>query len=110
VDGWLAGLIDRMRAGHAVVAAAFDGDQIAVCSGQHNPIGETTEIVAVGTLPSMRRRGYAAAVTSTLVADARARGIDTIFLSAGDENVARIYARIGFRLIGTAIIAEATAS
>ncbi len=97
-----------MRAGRAVVAAAFDGDSIAVCSGQHNPIEQTTEIVGVGTLPSVRRQGYAAAVTSALVADAQARGIETIFLSAGDEDVARIYARIGFRPIGTAIIAEAT--
>jgi ribosomal protein S18 acetylase RimI-like enzyme len=110
VDGWLAGLVERMRAGRAVVAAAFDGDSIAVCSGQHNPIGQTTEIVAVGTLPSVRRQGYAAAVTSELVADAQTRGIDTIFLSAGDEDVARIYARIGFRLIGTALIAEAPAN
>ena len=62
-DGWLAGLVERMRAGRAVVAAAFEGDSIAVCSGQHNPIEQTTEIVGVGTLPAVRRRGYAAAVT-----------------------------------------------
>ncbi|WP_220182837.1 hypothetical protein [Sphaerisporangium album] len=30
-------------------------------------------------------------VTAVLVADARARGIETVFLSAGDDDVARVY-------------------
>ena len=109
-DGWLLALAERMRAGRAVVVAAVETDDTgaasAVGSGQHNPIDRTTEIVGVGTLPSVRRRGLAHAVTSALVADARARGIDTIFLSAGDEQIARIYSRIGFRRIGTALTAE----
>jgi ribosomal protein S18 acetylase RimI-like enzyme len=109
-DGWLLALADRMRAGRAVVVAAVETDDNgtgrAVCSGQHNPIDRTTEIVGVGTLPSVRRRGLAHAVTSALVADAQAHGIDTIFLSAGDEEIARIYSRIGFRRIGTALAAE----
>jgi ribosomal protein S18 acetylase RimI-like enzyme len=115
-DGWLAALAARMRAGQAVVAAAFlsefgdSADPIAVSSGQHNPIATTTEIVGVGTLPSVRRRGYAHAVTQVLVDDALGREIDTIFLSAGDEDVARIYQRIGFRRIGTALVAEPAAS
>jgi hypothetical protein len=32
--------------------------------------------------------------------------VQTIFLSASDAAVARVYARIGFREIGTAMIAE----
>jgi hypothetical protein len=32
--------------------------------------------------------------------------VETVFLSASDHAVAPIYARIGFREIGTAIIAE----
>jgi predicted GNAT family acetyltransferase len=32
--------------------------------------------------------------------------VEIIFLSANDEAVARVYARIGFREIGTAMIAE----
>jgi predicted GNAT family acetyltransferase len=47
-----------------------------------------------------------AAVTALLAADARERGVQTVFLSASDDAVARIYARIGFRRIGTAMIAE----
>lgn len=120
VDGWLVALAHRIAAGHTVVAAAFDrldpadpldgpdtdGDRLAVASGQHNPVAATTEIVGVGTLPVARRRGLAQVVTRVLVAHARSSGIETIFLSAGDDDVARIYSRIGFRRIGTALIAQ----
>lgn len=41
-----------------------------------------------------------------LVRDAVASGIHTIFLSAGDEAIARVYGRLGFRRIGTAGAAE----
>ncbi|MGW2995109.1 GNAT family N-acetyltransferase [Streptomyces sp. NPDC001193] len=60
----------------------------------------------MGTLPAARRRGLGHAVTAVLVADARSRGIETVFLSAGDGDVARIYARLGFRTVATALIAE----
>lgn len=65
-----------------------------------------SEIVGVGTLPAARRRGLASSVTAALVADARERGVDTVFLSAGDDDVARMYARLGFRRVATALIAE----
>ncbi|GAA3193395.1 GNAT family N-acetyltransferase [Actinocorallia longicatena] len=95
----------RMRAGVTVLAAATENG-VALCSGQHQPVGTVSEIVGVGTLPSRRREGMAYAVTAVLVADARARGVETIFLSAGDADVARMYGRLGFRTIGTALIAE----
>ncbi len=96
----------RMRDGLTVVAAAVE-DGVAVCSGRHQPVRTTSEIVAVGTLPSRRRRGLGAAVTAALIADAVAKGVTTVFLSAGDDDVARIYGRLGFRTVGTAMIAEA---
>ncbi|MFJ4848266.1 MULTISPECIES: GNAT family N-acetyltransferase [unclassified Streptomyces] len=104
----LAAAEARVKDGLTVHAAAVDGTT-ALCAGQYNPVGEVCEIVAVGTLPSARRRGLALAVTSVLVAHARARGMGTVFLSAGDEDVARIYGRIGFRRVGTALIAEPAA-
>ena len=64
----------------------------------------------MGVLPADRRKGLGAAVTALLAADARDRGVEIIFLSASDEAVARIYARIGFREIGTAMIAEPPAA
>ncbi|MER8188311.1 GNAT family N-acetyltransferase [Kitasatospora sp. NPDC094015] len=108
-DPALTRIADRMRAGLTVTAAAFAPDGTAVCSGMHQPVGEVTELVGIGTLPTARRQGLGLAVTACLVADARARGAGTVFLSAGDEDVARIYGRVGFRRIATALIAEPAA-
>ncbi|WP_457031610.1 GNAT family N-acetyltransferase [Kitasatospora sp. P5_F3] len=105
-DGTAARIAGRVRDGLSVVAAAFGPDGTALCGGQHLPVGPVSEVVGIGTLPSARRQGLGYAVTSVLVADARARGVETVFLSAGDQDVARIYARVGFRPVGTALIAE----
>ncbi|MDJ0385776.1 GNAT family N-acetyltransferase [Streptomyces sp. G-G2] len=94
-----------LASGRTGLAAAVRGGAV-LCSGQYNPVGGTAEVVGVGTLPSARRQGLAQAVTQALVADALARGVRTVFLSAGDEDVARMYGRIGFRRVGTALIAE----
>ena len=64
------------------------------------------EITGVGVLPSDRRQGLGAAVTALLAAIALGRGAETVFLSASDEAVARVYAGIGFTDIGIAMIAE----
>jgi ribosomal protein S18 acetylase RimI-like enzyme len=96
---------DRMVRGITVTVAAFDGDE-PVSVGSHQPVGRATEVVGVATIPAYRRRGIGAAVTAELVRDALRRGVETIFLSAGDEDIARVYRRLGFRLIGTAGAAE----
>ncbi|MFD9522928.1 GNAT family N-acetyltransferase [Streptomyces sp. NPDC059979] len=95
----------KLAAGSTVLASAVR-DGVVLCSGQYNPVGDVVEVVGVGTLPSARRQGLALGVTAALVAEARARGARTVFLSAGDEAVARVYARIGFRRVATALIAE----
>jgi ribosomal protein S18 acetylase RimI-like enzyme len=96
---------DRLLSGRTCMAAAFvDGQPVAV--GSHQPIGDVSEIVGVGTLPTYRRRGIAAALTDFLVEDALKRGVRMIFLSADDAAVARVYASLGFRPAGTASIAE----
>ncbi|MEV5507195.1 GNAT family N-acetyltransferase [Streptomyces orinoci] len=103
--GWVRRTAGRMRAGLTVVAAAVT-DGTVLGSGQHQPVGPVSEIVGVGTLPSARRRGLAAAVTAELVHDARTRrGVTTVFLTAADDDIARGYARLGFRRVGTALIA-----
>lgn len=98
-------LRERLRAGRTVTAVAYDEDG-PLAAGSHQPVGEVTEIVGVATLPTARRRGLGTAVTAALVADARNRGIETIFLSAGSEDVARVYERVGFQHIATACIAS----
>ncbi|HWM37584.1 MAG TPA: GNAT family N-acetyltransferase [Streptomyces sp.] len=104
-DGSVELAAARILAGLACVAAAVEGRK-ALCAGQHQPVGTVSEIAGVGTLPTARRRGLALAVTAALTADARSRGVETVFFSAGDDDVARIYARLGFRRVATALIAE----
>jgi ribosomal protein S18 acetylase RimI-like enzyme len=96
---------DRAERGLTVTAVAFvDGEPVAV--GSHQPAESATEIVGVATLPAFRRTGLGAAVTSFLVGDAVDRGVRTVFLSAGDDAIARVYERVGFRRVGHAGAAE----
>ncbi|MFE4976858.1 GNAT family N-acetyltransferase [Kitasatospora sp. NPDC056651] len=104
-EGGTARIARRITDGLTAQAAALDAGTV-VCSGQYNPVGAVGEVVGVGTLPSARRRGLGLAVTAALVAHARANGVRTVFLSASDEDVARIYRRAGFRGFATALIAE----
>lgn len=64
------------------------------------------EITGIATIPAMRGRGIGASVVAALVGDARRRGADTIFLSAGSAEASRVYERVGFRRIGTACAAQ----
>jgi len=88
--------------------AAFGPDG-PLAAGSCQAVNGVAEITGVGVLPSSRRQGLGAAVTAVLAGDALDRGVDTVFLSASDNAVARIYARIGFGAIGTAMIAEPAA-
>ncbi|MFF5976818.1 GNAT family N-acetyltransferase [Streptomyces sp. NPDC012769] len=104
--GAAAQVAARIEAGLTRLAAALDPTGTALAAGQHQPVGPVTEVVGVGTRPGSRRRGLGLAVTATLVTDARTRGAETVFLTATDETVARLYARLGFRTVATALIAE----
>lgn len=95
----------RIRLGLTVMAVAGSDAEGPLCVGWHQPVGDTAEIVGVATLPSARRRGLAAALTARLVADAQERGVTTVFITAGSDDVARVYARVGFERVGTSCIA-----
>ena len=60
-------------------------------------------------LPAYRGQGLGAALSYVLARDALDRGATTVFCSAEDDDVARIYARVGFRRVATACIATAEA-
>jgi ribosomal protein S18 acetylase RimI-like enzyme len=98
-------LRERLRSGQSVLAAAFGPDG-PLAAGSCQAVGDVAEITGVGVLPADRRKGLGAAVTAALAADAVRRGVRTVFLSATDAAVARVYARTGFREIGVAMIAE----
>ena len=98
-DGsFLRGLLES---GTCAIAAFVDGKPVA--AGLHSPVGVTTEVAGVATAPEWQRKGLGGAVTSALVTDALTRGCTCIFLSAADESVARVYGRLGFVRVGTAL-------
>ena len=96
---------ERMRRGLSVSYVA-ESPAGPVGVGTHQPVDGVSEVVGVATLPAERRRGIAGAVTAALARDARDRGCGVVFLSAGDDDVARVYARLGFVRVATACIAE----
>lgn len=95
----------KLASGHVRMAGAFDGTGV-LGGGSHSPRGAVTELAGIAVLPRARARGVGAALTARLVQDAHSLGVRTVFLSAGDDRVAAIYARVGFRTIGTACVAE----
>ena len=96
----------RMLAGLTVAAAARVSGVVAAV-GWHQPLDGASEIVGVATLPAFRHRGLGTALTTALVVDALERGVDLVFLSADDDDVARVYAAVGFERVGTACAASA---
>lgn len=99
----LGGRIADGSAGFVAVADAVDG---VVASGSHVPIDGVTEVMGVATLPAYRRRSLAAQVVSRLLVDAADRGCTLALLSAADDDVARVYERVGFTRVGHAGAAE----
>ncbi|MET9299965.1 GNAT family N-acetyltransferase [Micromonospora aurantiaca] len=99
----------RVADGRRISVLAETPDEGALASGMAMRVDDVAEIAGVATLPSARQRGLGAAVTATLARELRAAGTDLIFLSAGSEDIARVYLRVGFRRIGTACIAEPAA-
>ena len=89
-----------LAAGRSVMFGAFDPELGAVGGGSHNPRGDVTEIVGVGVLPALRRRGIAGHLTWAWRRMRRSPGSAPLFMSAGSDDVARIYEGVGFRRVG----------
>ncbi|MEV4714200.1 GNAT family N-acetyltransferase [Micromonospora sp. NPDC049374] len=98
----------RIADGSRLSALAGTATEGPLASGMAMRVGEVAEIAGVATLPIARRRGFGAAVTATLARALLDTGTDLVFLSAGSEEIARVYLRVGFRRIGTACIASPT--
>lgn len=107
------GELERVRVRSAGVdymtAVAESPSEGILATGGIQRADDITEIIGVATLPSARNRGYASQLTATLAHRTLDTGATTVFLSATDDDVARLYSRVGFRRIGTACIAEPTA-
>ena len=98
--------LDLLSEGAVRMAVAESDEQGVLAVGRTLPIDGVTEVMGVATLPAARRCGLGTAVTRALTDDARALGVDTVFLTAGSPEVARIYSRLGFRQVATAYSAE----
>lgn len=99
-------VLDLLGQGAVRMAVAESETQGVLAVGRTLPIDGVSEVMGVATLPSARRRGLGAAVTRALTDDARALGVGTVFLTASSPEVARVYARVGFRQVATAFSAE----
>lgn len=99
-------VLELIADGAALVAVAISGCDGVVATGRAMPVGDVAEIVGVATLPTARRRGLGALVTAVLVRAVRDRGVGTVFLTAGSEDVARVYSGVGFVRVGTGLAAE----
>lgn len=99
----------RIADGRSVLMAAMWGERV-LAVGSHHPVvvqdEVISEIVGVATLSDYRGRGLGAAITAALVADAR-QECSLVFLSAGDDDSARVYERVGFAQVGTTCLASA---
>jgi len=101
-------LRERIAAGRTVMMVAVEnGRPVAV--GSHQPVDidgtEVSEVVGVATLPQLRGRGLGAGIASALAAHATETA-DMVFLAAGDDDVARVYERVGFARLATSAVAE----
>lgn len=99
----------RVEQGSRVVALAEAPGEGALACGTAMRVDDVAEIAGVATLPAARRRGLAAAVTAALSRSLLDAGTELVFLSAGSEEIARVYLRAGFRRAGTACMAEPSA-
>jgi ribosomal protein S18 acetylase RimI-like enzyme len=105
-DALVEGFRQRAATGAYHTAVAESPSEGILATGVLMREGDTAEIAGVATLPSARGRGYASQLTASLARQALTDGVHLIFLSAGDDDVARLYTKVGFRRIGTACIAE----
>jgi len=101
-------LRERIAAGRTVMMVAVEnGEPVAV--GSHQPVDidgtEVSEIVGLATSPRLRGRGLGAGMASALVAHA-SETADMVFLAAGDDDVARVYERVGFARLATTAVAD----
>jgi predicted GNAT family acetyltransferase len=82
------------------VLASLNGQPAGTGRLQISPEG-LGEITAIVTRADLRRRGIAATVTSSLVQRYVAQGGTLAWLTAANPTAQSVYARIGFRMLGT---------
>jgi len=72
------------------------------------PHNKIAEVAGIATLTEFRRRGIASVLTSVIAQHAFDTGLDALFIMAADQNVRRIYARLGFEDCGNVFVYSKT--
>jgi len=80
---------------------AYEGNRIIAAGGTH-ALAHRSHLAVLGnilTAPAARRKGYATAITSTLVAKLFEQGFSPVILNvfADNVNAIRVYQRLGFQ-------------
>ena len=84
---------------------AFDPELGAVGGGSHNPrVTSPRSSAWVCCRPNGGAASPGTSPGANSATDAAAAGVRTVFMSAGSDDVARIYEGVGFRRVGTACI------
>jgi len=96
----IADLRAELASGAMEMVAGLAGGRIVAGAGLFG-VGEVGELVGVCTAGAARRRGYGTLASAAALRRFRARGGTLAWLSAGDDGSERIYARLGFRRVGT---------
>jgi GNAT superfamily N-acetyltransferase len=87
---------------NAAVLAYLDHEPVA--AGMFTaPQDGLTELVGLATLEPYRRRGIGMAICAALTQIAFDRGVTLALLTAADERAGRVYERVGFHSVGSAL-------
>ena len=98
---FLPSLRRGLATGTSLAATAIvDGAMVSGASLLLAP--DSAELAGVWTAPERRRLGLASSLCTRLLAEAGARGVDHVWLSAADD-VAGLYHGLGFRRVGTQV-------
>jgi GNAT superfamily N-acetyltransferase len=87
------------RGGVVALATLADGTGAGAASCSP-PVGGLTELGGLAVLETVRRRGIGAAVAAWATQRALDRCPRTVWLEPGDPDVERMYARVGYRVVG----------
>ncbi|MBI2762658.1 MAG: GNAT family N-acetyltransferase [Chloroflexi bacterium] len=80
-------------------------DDRPVAAARRVTLAGMTYLSSIGTIPSLRGRGFASLLTAVAITEALAEGTGLIHLlaEAGMERTERLYARLGFEPVGAPI-------
>lgn len=96
---------ELIEAGALIVVASYEDSRLCG-AGSAAPRGDVAELMGTAVPPGHRNRGHGSAITRSLIAACRERGVDLVFLTASSDTAAGIYRRVGFTDTGTGYVLQ----